>query len=413
MAMDRFNNIDCNWIELEGICHPKIGKRRINPVNNGPGARRRNTNRSYCCITYSNLVSINNDEFIVVHNDNIYKYNIHTNKWNLWIKNVLNVNCLQCNIAYDAKTKYIYTTSDSGINIINTNSTQSQTKSVPNMALVPCENTHPSLMVIDSICHIVGPSLNNFHSFWNNKTNKIEVVNAFTQPIVDELFNTHHNKKYTNMEATDKLCEFGLVYASKTKEIYCIGGGLRIIDWGVRFREIYHSILKYSIQNDEWTELDIALPHKQMEHFGCVITKDERYIILLGGCMGEQMDEEYDECEYIETDVIYVFDLQTLTLSKSKIKIPFLLDDEPFEIGPKIYSMTERYLSVLTENVFENNLLIHGLLKQAMKLNGFYMPMALINVISLYHTFEYIHVINSYDGQHWKINVDKIIKSIS
>eukprot|EP01084_Bolivina_argentea_P092566 166521_1 len=395
LLTSKFNDLDSNWIGLEGICHP-LNTRNIQ------------TDKTFYCMLYSNIVAINNKEFIILHNKNIYKYDTYTNKWNIWIENVPNVNCTSCNISYDTRKKYIYTTTDSGLNVIDTNSKPFETGTINTEAPRPCENTHSSLIVIDGICHVIGPQFNKFHCFWNNETNKIEVITAFTQPIIDELFSKHHNKKYIKIEVDEQLSEFGVVYASKTKHIYCLGGSRR-----GNQAETYHSILKYCIENNNWTELDVVLPHKEMEKFGCVITKDERYVIILGGSSGEQINEEWDALEYIDSQNIYVFDLYELKLSKSKVMMPFIIDWETFECAKdRICIMTERYLSILMENVLENSLLVHGFVKQSVELYYLNIPLGLINMICFYHTIEYIYVINSDDGSHWKINVDKIIETI-
>ena len=59
--------------------------------------------------------------------------------------------------------------------------------------------------------------------------------------------------------------------------------------------------------------------------------------------------------------------------------------------------------AIVMENKNENELLINEY--------NMSIPVALIGLIEIWHSFEYVHVIKYDDGCHWKINVDKIMKS--
>ena len=60
------------------------------------------------------------------------------------------------------------------------------------------------------------------------------------------------------------------------------------------------------------------------------------------------------------------------------------------------------------ENKQENELLIHGFVEKKMKKYNINIPFALIGLIAIWHSIEYLHVINI-AGYHYKIHIDKIV----
>ena len=116
------------------------------------------------------------------------------------------------------------------------------------------------------------------------------------------------------------------------------------------------------------------------------MTKCQRFIIILGG-----NDRDFANATFY--DRIFVLESHTMKLSESKIKLPF-------RGGCK---------AVIMENKKENDLLVHGFIKEQMNIYNMNIPFALISSICVWHLTEYIHIIHSEIGNHWRINVDKII----
>ena len=162
-----------------------------------------------------------------------------------------------------------------------------------------------------------------------------------------------------------------------------------------KYRERTDIIRKYSIPTQQWEELEIKLPHKITE-FGHVITKDERFIIIMGGYGGIK--------EYYQ-DTIFILDLYTMQFSKSDIRLPFAQECE----------------AIIMESKDENNLLVHGYIrKETEKFNNLFIPFALISLLSIWHSIEYLHIMNSTGcfrdheiGEHWEINLNKILDSVT
>ena len=219
-----------------------------------------------------------------------------------------------------------------------------------------------SIIRIGSTFHVIGGcgSNGNSHKIWNDAAHTFETIHT------DQTFS----------EYAAGLSTFGLVFISKRKEILLLGGFNNTTF--KRMNEMYN----FSIMTQKWTKLNVKLP-KKINYFGHVITKDQRYIIILGG-----LDTT------IVCNEIFIFDLKTQKFIKSKIKLPF----------------SGFCNAIIMENKEENNLLVNGFVRKAMNRFNMNIPFALIKLITIRHSIEYVHVMSDYPKRHWEINVDKIFK---
>ena len=55
------------------------------------------------------------------------------------------------------------------------------------------------------------------------------------------------------------------------------------------------------------------------------------------------------------------------------------------------------------ENKNENDLLVYGFIRNEVNVFNINMPLALMSLVGLWHSIEYVHVINK-KGYHWKID---------
>ena len=60
----------------------------------------------------------------------------------------------------------------------------------------------------------------------------------------------------------------------------------------------------------------------------------------------------------------------------------------------------------------ENALCVYGFVREEMHKFNMNIPSALIGLITIWHSMEYVHVIQTWNGGHWKINVDKLLISV-
>ena len=139
-------------------------------------------------------------------------------------------------------------------------------------------------------------------------------------------------------------------------------------------------IYRYCIRSRIWKKLDTKLPHP-MHKFGYVMTKGERYIIIMGGT----------GFTYYQ-DRIFVARLSCLKFFESQIKLPF----------------EGRCKAIIMENNQKKDLLMHGFIRKEMVKNNILIPSSLIDLFITWHSLEYVHVFNN-EGNHWKIQVVDII----
>ena len=302
-----------------------------------------------------NIWKMDESRFICI-DEEISSFDIMKNQWLKWDMNKVKLPEPATAVsAYDASSKQVYILGRDGMLIFDTGKITRHHCAISNVL-------EPTLFCVDSICHSIGGWYSNNHQIWNNETKQFQQVHTFS-------------------EYPGGFGSFGLIHAKKRKEIFLFGG-YDMTD-GKRLDVIY----KYSLSTKTWGKLDTKLPHK-MNYFGCVITMDEQYIIILGGFTME--------CGATWDDKIWVLSLKSMSFRECKIKLPF--------IG--------KCAAIIMQNKNENDLLVHGWIRKDINKYNMNIPFALISLIAIWHSTEYVHVLNANlkeNGAHWKINVDKII----
>ena len=220
-------------------------------------------------------------------------------------------------------------------------------------------------ILMDSCYHIIGGGIDgNLHEICNDDTKKLQHIHTF------------HEFARRNQFCSG-LTKFGLIYSSKRMELLLFGGK--------HDDQPLDMIYRYSLFTKNWMKLDHKLPRK-MYGFGCVMTKCQRYIIFLGG-----------EDHSLYYDGIFILEPATMQFIKSKIKLP----------------CQKGCRAIIMEDKHNNDLLVHGFVKKEINKYNMNIPFALIGLIGVWHSMEYVHVIGADHSEtgHWKINVDKIIET--
>ena len=208
-------------------------------------------------------------------------------------------------------------------------------------------------IIINNEFHIIGGSDNGNHLKWNQDTNKFEI-------------------------ATDNICEelkrgqyHGLVKLSKNK-ILSMGGydGIFVTD----------KMLEYEVSNRKWRTLGLRMPVKRMG-FGATSTLNGKYVLIFGG---ENNDSGFSD--------ILVYDIENQVIGKSLIKTPW--SRNPFFNCQGFWKAVTIVDGLINELVF-------GFLRQ--KCHKLFPPMDLVALISEFYRIEYIHLIESENGRHWRI----------
>ena len=305
------------------------------------------------------VTKLNASQFLITDGSSLQSYNIKSDTWNPL--DTTNKNQLSnIRVTSNTQTQSIVVAfssldTDMKIKIINMKDNSHKEYELAISSWDQCEE----IIDINSVIHIITDIAQ--HYVWSqgeneNKSKRVHTFEEYRQGFIG----------------------FALLYMPRKQELLLLGGH----ECGLRQRTT-NNIHKYSLSNGTWSNLSIKLPHK-MRDFGCVITKDQRYIFILGG-----LTQESDMNE------IFVLDLTTMSVTKSEKTLPFRGECK----------------AIIMENKEENELLVDGYVKKEMTQNRLNIPYALIKLISIWYSTEYIHVFDNSHlvGRHWKMLIDEII----
>ena len=130
-------------------------------------------------------------------------------------------------------------------------------------------------------------------------------------------------------------------------------------------------IHEYSLSNHNWIERKVNIP---MYAPAIAATRDDRNIIVIGG------------------ENIFIYNVDENVFVKSKVKSP----------------TKTKCRAIIMDNVRDSDLLVFGYLKNAF--DGL-VPLDVMNMITNWIKYQDLHLIQNLDGQHWKIDVAKILQS--
>ena len=313
---------------------------------------------------HSNLAKINTEEFVILQPlkkcISVHTFNIKQQKWSQFRTNKTEDWPLGMGyICYNHETKQIYATTNELLLVIDMT-----TKRISATHRSELITPNSKLSIIDGLCHVFFGDDGAHYILDDDKMSSFKLV--------DQVRNAYEN-----------FNGFGLIYRKKWGEVLVFGGHETNEEmYGRKLSDIY----KYSLINNLWSMLDVDLLPFDMNRFGYVMTKDERYVIIMGGNTDKWPQKD---------NMIFIADLDERVLRKSEMTLPFEGECE----------------AILMGNKEENDLLVHGFVKNVMKLNGngyqMNVPFALISLIAVWHSVEYIHVIQY--SSHVKIKLDMIL----
>eukprot|EP01083_Nonionella_stella_P192596 711828_1 len=166
--------------------------------------------------------------------------------------------------------------------------------------------------------------------------------------------------------------------SSKRKWIVCMSIG------GVSGGNMIDAIYSFDITLNKWSKLKQKLPMAN-HSFGCISTRNDKYIILFGGAMSGKSDK------------IYILNTKTMKFRESGIGCP----------------IAGRFQAINMNNKGGEQLLCFGFINELWNTNKFNnlikLPFYLTNIITQYVAIEMVHLIHQNSGSHWKMNVDDII----
>ena len=191
----------------------------------------------------------------------------------------------------------------------------------------------------------------------------------------------------------------GLIHISTSNTMIKIGG----CSWiGVNSDQIW--VYNCSLRSG-WCPFPVSLPHG-LSSFGCVLTNDQKYIIIIGG------ESNIGWLEKRVTDNIFVLDLENKTIKQSKIKCP----------------QADRFKALIVPISFKNKLIVFGFLRiyccQMENKSNDTADFTCRNVVygkardivgiivTMYDIGNDIHLFSECQGGHWILNANHIINAL-
>jgi len=308
---------------------------------------------------------INSDEFIIATHqthhskgDGIYKFNTHQNKW-IKIFDYTNISKYK-NIdstAYDNKNKLLYACIGWMKNVFGLIIFDLKTRNTV-LTIIPKNTFHFKIIFVKDKLHQIYNECG-LHYIYNirKQWQQCQKIGKF---------------KFSVNNGCDTI------YLNSIKSILLLGGAYHSFD---------DSIYQFSCTDSKWKTLNIKLPMKYLSNFGLVSTKNERYIIILGGCA-------IHSCVF--SNDIFIYDIRNNKFIKSKIKCP----------------KKGMYYAIIINNSKRDEITCFGFINYCYKSNNFIniqlLPQYLIKIICSYFCHEEIYLLKRGTGEHWKINVDCI-----
>mmetsp|Transcript_34716 Transcript_34716/g.30544 ORF Transcript_34716/g.30544 Transcript_34716/m.30544 type:complete len:503 (-) Transcript_34716:237-1745(-) len=393
----------------------------------------------------SNPMKINKNEFAIVTKCNgICKYNASINKWYIkWIPYPKEIKKLyNPNIAcFDHINNLIYVYDSSYGRLLKVDLCTKQIEIIdvkirlrfPRLIFTNF-NKNPQLHLIGGaennyhfIYNINGDEDNNLDIEWNNEGNNHndEDYDSYDDEEDDDLDmnNSGLFRKHYKFDYEDGFAGFGVFYIHKygQKEVAShsysssapnpstTNEPMLVIIGGIKWNasEFSDVLWKYDettqIRNNnkmkyisKWNEIPTgSIPNGGMSRFGYTITRNQQYIILLGGF-----------CDFEEIDDIYFIDTITWKLRESKIKCP---------------KMSKDFHAITMINDSNDELIIFGYVRwlyyRSKHKHEFqsvlFPPVYIIKFIMNWYYNEWIYLIefNQDPITQWRIHTDMIINN--
>eukprot|EP01084_Bolivina_argentea_P015582 29201_1 len=322
------------------------------------------------CVLLSQPCMVNNDEFVVVpskastyNGDGIYKFNIHKNEWIKIFCYDTNFKCCIGSTAYDNQHKLLHISDRSRMVTFDLKTKNKVTSIGHQMERSQCIFVENKL---HQICNVATPgnTIQNGDHYIYNKTKQFQKITTF--------------KSSMNLDG------YRTIYLKSKKSIFLFGG------WNGGWTNTagyQTSIYRFSCIDSKWKEFHIKMPMK-LSHISVVATKNEQYIIILGGITSG----------YGCSDNIFIYDIRNNIFTKSKMKCP----------------KKGSYHAITINNSKHDEIATFGFVNGCYKAANFVgvqiLPHYLIKIIGCYFCHEEIHLLRRDSGEHWEINVDHILQ---
>jgi len=306
-------------------------------------------------------IAINEKELIVApyhshywQTKGLYKYHTDVHTWSESIAYAPKMRTSFHTTAYDAKNNLLYIYNKEALLIIINLTTQK-------MVAHPVRHMgkYAASIVIDGELHIIGGWKSNKHLIWDN-----------TQCEFKEVF---HFKEAGLGYYLHKLC-----YMQSRQLLFAMGG---YTTTSRASRASDHIYVCEVAKNYRWHLLPVLMP-RRMYSFGCVLTPNEKYIVLFGGN---------------STNHIHIFDLCRQEMVRlERLQCP----------------NAGSYAACVLGNDQKTAVLVAGYVKRCWKSREFedvsQPPVDIILLLRRYCSTEIVHLFQTTKKQHWRMPLREI-----
>ncbi len=301
--------------------------------------------------------------FVIIHKKGTYYYDFNNNIWN----KCTFINKLELSFHKHINYEFVCSTIDSinkklyfwnGISKLAIVTLDKKKKNNWKIFKLCFLGTKTQSVLINNKLCFIGGSDGNHYLQYNAQFEKFKI-------------------KYNFNDIFMGFCEHSII--SLNTYIFVFGG------FHAATYSILDTIYQYNNNNHIWNKLNIKMP-KSLFSFGCTTDSTNKYILIFGG-----IDNTLQEC-----NDIYIFSIFTYSFIKSNLYCP---------IKGQFYANT-----IINKKL--NKIIVDGYIHKKWKLNEITNynspPIFLLNIVILYYSIEYVHLINKCNGQHWNIDIFNI-----
>eukprot|EP01084_Bolivina_argentea_P125395 222185_1 len=315
------------------------------------------------------IFGINKENYFVINQSIIHKYDIINDQWQQIIKMPYdnwngnffcsnygmnsNQGCASLNV--DKQILYIHQNgnlfeihlNDKRINIINTHT--------------DVGDGSKSTMINDQFI-VIGGNNSKYYFQWNSQKNKFKVESTLSHPI----------------------CHSGLVLVDN----YLLFFG------GSQYTDPVNNIIQYDIIKKNWNKLEITLP-KSISKCACIKTIDNKYVLIFGGLYLNSYCND-----------IYIYSILSKTISLSKLKCP----------------VNGIFFACTVKNDEKDKNIVFGFVRKAWRecniIQHYFPPQYLLNLMKCFYSTEHVYLLEKYSDNyvfcnhhHWEIDIIHVFNS--
>ena len=308
---------------------------------------------------FSEILPLNDNEFLVVpykcnqsiFGDGVHTYNTKEDEWSAIIPFGKDFESTFHSAALDASKQLIFVCDCKKLYRFNL-----KTKSMKILADDFKIGNRPKMVLLDNAIHLIGD--NDKHFVMDRDCKCLSKVHEF---------GIDHRQFFGN-----------LIFLKTERKLILFNGD----------RTEMH---QFETWNNKWSKKKIEIvenyhckKRKSLQDSAIVCSANEEYIFCFGGC----------SLDFYWTDSIFVYDVKRNRLTQSPIRLPF----KSFCRAQMIKNERRDYLMVTG--------FINECFQTAEYQNVQLLPFYLIQFIARWISNEYIHLMDYFDGEHWKIHID-------